>query len=78
MNYKDRLTRFGFEYLKSYFDLHGAKVLVLNQEAIQDPQNELVEDLIVIVASFSGKIYGLRSHKAKKIVQRGKQEVQTE
>ena len=78
VNYKDRLTRFGFEYLESYFNSHGAKVLVLNQEAIQDPQKELVDDLIAIVASFSGKIYGLRSHKAKKIVQSVKQEVQTE
>ncbi len=40
VNYKDRLTRFGFEYLESYFNSHGAKVLVLNQEAIQDPQKE--------------------------------------
>ena len=78
VNYKDRLTRFGFEYLESYFHSQGAKVLVLNQEAIQDPQKELVDDLIAIVASFSGKIYGLRSHKAKKIVQRIKKEVQPE
>ncbi|MFX1293893.1 MAG: IS607 family transposase [Promethearchaeota archaeon] len=38
VNYKDRLTRFGFEYLESYFNSHGAKVLVLNQAEIQDPQ----------------------------------------
>lgn len=44
-------------------------VLILNQEEIQDPQKELVNDLIAIVTSFSGNIYGLRSHKVKKIVQ---------
>ncbi|MFX1294178.1 MAG: recombinase family protein [Promethearchaeota archaeon] len=49
VNYKDRLNRFGFKYLKSYFNLHGTKILVLNQEAIQDPQKELVDDLIAIV-----------------------------
>jgi len=66
--YRDRLTRFGFEYLEAYFQSHGTKILVLNQEEIQDPQKELVADLIAIITSFSGKIYGLRSHKTKKLI----------
>ncbi|MFX1295349.1 MAG: recombinase family protein [Promethearchaeota archaeon] len=69
VNYTNRLTRFGFESLESYFSSHSAMVLILNQEEIQDPQKELVNDLIAIVTSFSGNIYGLRSHKVKKIVQ---------
>ena len=28
-------------------------------------QEEVVEDLMAIIASFSGKIYGIRSHKNK-------------
>jgi predicted site-specific integrase-resolvase len=75
VNYKDRLTRFGFEYLKTYFNSHGATIVVLNHEEVQDPQIELVDELIAIVTSFSGKIYGLRSHKAKRIVSGIKQEV---
>jgi putative resolvase len=35
---------------------------------IQDPQKELVADLIAIITSFSGKIYGLQSHKTKKLI----------
>ena len=66
--YRDRLTRFGFEYLESYFQSHDTKIMVLNQEEIQDPQKELVADLIAIITSFSGKIYGLRSHKTKKLI----------
>jgi putative resolvase len=68
ITYRDRLTRFGFEYLESYFQSHNAKILVLNQEEIQDPQKELVADLIAIITSFSGKIYGLRSHKTKNLI----------
>lgn len=75
VNYKDRLTRFGFEYLETYFTSHGANIVVLNHEEVQDPHKELVVDLIVIATSFSGKIYGFRSHKAKKIASGIKQEV---
>ena len=53
------MTRFGFEYLEAYFHSHNTKIIVLNQEEIQDPQKELVADLIAIITSFSGKIYGL-------------------
>ena len=37
--------------------------------------HRLGDDLIAIVTSFSGKIYGLRSHKAKHIVRTLKTEV---
>jgi len=30
---------------------------------------ELVEDLVEMVASFAGKIYGMRSHRRKKLVE---------
>lgn len=75
VNYKDRLTRFGFDYLASYFKSHGVSIIVINETEIQDPQKELVDDLIAIVTSFSGKIYGMRSNKAKKIVESIEKEV---
>jgi excisionase family DNA binding protein len=75
VNYKDRLTRFGFDYLASYFKSHGVSIIVINETEIQDPQKELVDDLIAIVTSFSGKIYGMRSNKAKKIVKSFEKEV---
>ncbi|MFX1296863.1 MAG: IS607 family transposase [Promethearchaeota archaeon] len=68
VNYKDRLRRFGFHYLETYFKAHGTRIIVLNEDEVQDPQKELVDDLIAILTSFSGKIYGLRSHKAIHIV----------
>lgn len=67
VTYPDRLTRFGFEYLEEHFNSFGVEVLVLNREEDRSPQQELVEDLLTIVTSFAGKLYGHRSHKVKKL-----------
>jgi predicted site-specific integrase-resolvase len=66
ITYKDRLTRFGFEYLESFFDSFGVKIINLNAQEDKSIQEEMVEDLIAIVASFSGRIHGMRSHKKTK------------
>ena len=69
ITYKDRLTRFGFEYLEYFFRQHGVRIEVVYGEEPKDAYQELVEDLIAIVTSFAGKLYGLRSHKKKRLVQ---------
>jgi putative resolvase len=66
--YKDRLTRFGFTYLKELFEAYGVRVIVAFHEEPKDYYQELIEDLIAIVTSFAGRIYGKRSHKYKKVV----------
>jgi len=67
--YRDRLTRFCFEYLEYFFKQYGARIEVVYGEEPKDAYQELVEDLIAIVTSFAGKLYGLRSHKKKKLVE---------
>jgi len=67
--YKDRLTRFGFTYLKELFEVYGIKVIVAFHEEPKDYYQELVEDLIAIVTSFASRIYGKRSRKYKKVVE---------
>jgi len=69
VTYSDRLTRFGFEYLEYFFKQYGARIEVAFREGPKDAYQELVEDLIEIVASFAGKLYGLRSHKKKRLVE---------
>jgi len=66
--YKDRLTRFGFETLSRMFQAFGTAIEVVNHEE-KTPQEELVEDLITIVSHFAGKLYGLRSHKYREVVE---------
>ena len=66
MTYKDRLTRFGFNYLKRYFSSHGANITIINRTEGKDVQNELVQDLIAIITSFSGRVHGMRSRGKRK------------
>ncbi|MGC9071233.1 MAG: IS607 family transposase, partial [Acidilobus sp.] len=69
VSYKDRLTRFGFEYLEEFFSTMGVRIEVVFGEEPKDATQELVEDLISIITSFAGKIYGVRSHKKTILVQ---------
>ncbi|MBB5254232.1 IS607 family transposase [Sulfurisphaera ohwakuensis] len=69
ITYKDRLTRFGFEYLEEFFSAIGVRIEVVLGEESKEATQELVEDLISIITSFAGKIYGMRSHKKTLFVQ---------
>ena len=69
VTYRDRLTRFGFEYLEFFFKHHGVRIEVIHGEESRDAYQELVEDLIAILTSFVGKLYGMRSHRKKRLVE---------
>jgi len=69
VTYRDRLTRFGFEYLEYFFKQYGVRIETVLGEEPKDAYQELVEDLIAVVSSFAGKLYGLRSHKKRKLVE---------
>ena len=73
--YPDRLTRFGFKILEEFFKSYGTEVVVINGEE-KSPQEELIEDLITIISHFAGKLYGMRTHKYKKVVEGAKQLIQ--
>ena len=67
VTYKDRLTRFGFHYLETIFSHEGVPIIVIkDEEHAKSVQEELVEDMMALIASFSGKLYGFRSGKNKK------------
>jgi predicted site-specific integrase-resolvase len=66
ITYKDRLTRFGFNYLEKIFSCKGVEIIVIKDVSkIKSVEEELVEDMMSLIASFSGKLYGLRSRKNK-------------
>ena len=68
--HKDRFCRFGFEYFEHMAERNGCKIVVVNQESLS-PQQEMVEDLMAIIHTFSCRLYGLRKYKKaiKKMVE---------
>jgi len=67
--YRDRLTRFGLEYLEYFFRQYGVRVEAVLGDEPKDSRQELVEDLIEIVDSFAGRLYGLRSRRKRMLVE---------
>lgn len=61
---KDRLTRFGFNYIKTLLEQQGKKIIFLNDS--DDNKDDLMNDLISVIYSFSARMYGLRRKKTKK------------
>lgn len=66
ITYRDRLTRFGFHYLEKICDYKGVEIHILNNEREEDVNKAFVEDVMALIASFSGKLYGMRSRKKPK------------
>ena len=67
VTYADRLTRFGFEYLRTWFAGYGTQIVVLAEEDSTSPEQELY-DLLAIITSFSGRLYGMRSRKHQRLL----------
>lgn len=64
--YKDRLTRFGFNYIKQICDFHNTEIIfVSNEDNDKSLSEELAEDIISVIHSSSDKLYGMR-HKISK------------
>jgi putative resolvase len=68
ITYSDRLTRFGQEYLETLFASFGVTLTILDPDEQKPPAQELTDDLLAIIASVSGRLYGMRSHKQKELV----------
>ncbi len=69
ITHKDRLARFGYDLVERVCEIHGAEIIVTDGEEILTAHEELSRDLISIITSFSARLYGLRSHKTKKILE---------
>lgn len=67
IEYKDRLTRFGFNYIKTLFK--GCKIIVVNETT--NKEDDIMQDLISIITSFCARIYGNRrsQRKTEKIIE---------
>jgi len=64
---KDRLTRFGFNYIINILENEDRYVIVVNENQKED--EDLMKDLISIITSFCCRLYGMRRglNKTKKL-----------
>jgi predicted site-specific integrase-resolvase len=62
--HKDRLMRFGFDLFAHIAQESGCEIVIANQESLS-PQQEMVEDLMSIVHTFSCRLYGMRKYKSQ-------------
>lgn len=61
IEHKDRLTRFGFNYIKTLYP--ECEIIIINE--VDDDKEDLVQDFISIVTSYCARIYGNRRSKRK-------------
>lgn len=63
---RDKLTRFGFEYLKLIFKQNKTEIIVMN--STDNDRDDLMRDFVSLVTSFCARLYGLRrsAHTVKK------------
>jgi putative resolvase len=62
VTYKDSFTRFGQEFLETLFACFDVTLTVLEPGEEKTPEPELTDDLLALIAFFSGRLYGMRSH----------------
>jgi putative resolvase len=73
ITYPDRLTRFGQAYLDLLFESFGTTVTVLEPDETKTPEADLTRDMLSLISSFAGRLYGTRSHKQKELLKCAKE-----
>jgi predicted site-specific integrase-resolvase len=66
VEHKDRLTRFNFGVYERFFLSHGVTIEWVDSNKSKTYEEELVDDMISLMSSFSSKIYGKRSAENRK------------
>ena len=60
VEHRDRLTRFGSDYIIASLNASNRKIIVINEAECKD---DLVQDMIDVLTSFCARLYGKRSAK---------------
>ncbi|MBT9161278.1 MAG: hypothetical protein DDT26_02583 [Dehalococcoidia bacterium] len=63
VEHKDRLTRFGFNYIEQLLTMQGRQIEVINQA--ENGKEDLIQDFVSIVTSFCARLYGQRRSRRK-------------
>ena len=62
--HKDRLARFGFELVDWLAKQNGGEVVVLDESKCR-PEQELTQDILSLLDTFSCRLSGLRKYRDK-------------
>ena len=65
IEHRDRLTRFQYNFIEKMFNSYGVEIIHIEKNDVSE-QEDLVTDIISLMASFSGKVYGKRSAERRK------------
>ena len=71
IEHKDRLTRFQYNLIEFFFNSYGVDIELTDKKEYTE-QEELVNDMMMLIASFSGRLYSAR---AKENARKRKQEI---
>jgi len=58
VEHRDRLARFGFEYIEAALMAQGRKIIVMEPGEVKD---DLAQGMIEVLTSFCARLYGRRS-----------------
>jgi putative resolvase len=59
MAHKGRLVRFGYAWFEWFCAIHETTITVMNIDSLS-PEEEVPQDLLSLIHSFSSRLYGLR------------------
>ena len=63
VEHKDRFARFGINYVEKLLEMQGRSIEVINLQS--NDREDLMQDFISIITSFTAKLYDLRINKRK-------------
>jgi len=70
LTHKDRLLRFGAELIFTMCEKQGIEIVIINKGEQPSFEEELAKDVLEIITVFSARLYGSRSHKNKKLIEK--------
>jgi putative resolvase len=65
IEHRDRLTRFQYNFIEMMYKSYGVEIIHVEKNDVTQ-EEDLVTDIVSLMASFSGKIYGRRSAERRK------------
>ena len=65
IEHRDRLTRFGYDTIERFFNSYGVTIELVDKKVYTETE-ELANDMMMLLASFSGKLYSQRARENRK------------